>query len=80
VYKNIFAAAVRLDKSKTLGRFEPLHSTCRRVCSPSIAPSVILIRPQRSARKTGPFLGLDGLDERSALSFRCCSLTVARGD
>jgi hypothetical protein len=32
--KHVLAAAVRLDEAITLGRVEPLHSTCRHVVSP----------------------------------------------
>jgi hypothetical protein len=34
VYKHVFAACIGLNKSKSLSRVEPLHSTCRHVRTP----------------------------------------------
>jgi len=34
VYKHVFSAGIGLNKSKSFGRVEPLHSTCRHVRTP----------------------------------------------
>src|SRR5277367_2924762 len=51
VHKNVFAALIRLNKSKALSGVKPLHNTCRHARSPSYANHPSLGPPEGGAQE-----------------------------
>ncbi|MDT7817516.1 MAG: hypothetical protein QOJ42_7432 [Acidobacteriaceae bacterium] len=83
--EHVLAAVVGLNKSEALGRIEPLTvpvATSLSDYRPVRDPKLVAAKRKENPPDwpTGPFLGLAGFGERSALSFRCCNLAVARSE